>query len=102
MPSTAMVNDCVFIVVEEIYLFCYLDPKQFRATVLWLEDQKIRHYKIEERAGLRMLEAETEWDVAFEAFKKSVGVPEYLKSRTEELAWLLAYATRLEYYDNCE
>ena len=78
------------------------DPKQFRNTVLWLEDQKIRHYKIEERAGLRKLDSVAEWDAAYETYKKSVGVPEDFKTRTEELAWLLYYATRLEYSDNCE
>lgn len=78
------------------------DPKQFRTIVLWLEDQKIRHYKIENRAGLRKLDAVSEWDAAYEEFKKGVGVPEDLKTRTEELAWLLSYATRLEYFDNGE
>ena len=26
---------------------------EFRGLILWLEDQKIRHYKIDDRAGLR-------------------------------------------------
>lgn len=78
------------------------DPKQFRTIVLWLEDQKIRHYTIEDRAGLRKLDSVEEWDAAFDKFKTDVGVPEDLKSRTEELAWLLAYSTRLEYYDHGE
>ena len=29
------------------------DVNEFRNLIIWLEDQKIRHYKIEDRAGLR-------------------------------------------------
>lgn len=50
---------------------------------------------------MRKFDSEAEWDAAYEIFKKDVGVPETLKSRIEEMAWLLSYATRLEYYDNC-
>ena len=37
------------------------DEKEFRNLVLWLEDQKIRHYKIEERKGLRETDA-ADWN----------------------------------------
>ena len=30
-----------------------LDDQQFRNFVIWIEEKKIRHYKIEEREGLR-------------------------------------------------
>ena len=36
-----------------VVLTSILDEKKFRNLVVWLEDQKIRHYKIEDRAGLR-------------------------------------------------
>lgn len=51
---------------------------------------------------MRKLDAVSEWDAAYEEFKKGVGVPEDFTTRTEELAWLLSYATRLEYSDNGE
>jgi hypothetical protein len=65
-----------------------------------LEDQKIRIYKIEDRDPMRKVHAETEWDATYEAYKKEINMPADLKTRTEELSWLMAYAVRLEYYDN--
>lgn len=104
MLLTAVVSSVTFpsYLMPNRKILSFPDPKQFRTTILWLEDQKIRHYKIEDRAGLRKFDSEEEWDAAYEVFKKDVGVPESLKSRIEEMAWLLSYATRLEYYDNCE
>ena len=34
-----------------------VDEQQFRNLVVWLEDQKIRQYKIEERTALRTVSA---------------------------------------------
>lgn len=39
---------------------------QFRNLVLWLEDQKIRNYKIDERENLRQLQNNDVWNKAFE------------------------------------
>uniref|UniRef100_A0A1L8DAK3 Putative carnitine deficiency-associated protein n=1 Tax=Nyssomyia neivai TaxID=330878 RepID=A0A1L8DAK3_9DIPT len=77
------------------------DPKQFRSTVLWLEDQKIRHYKIEDRAELRKIDS-NEWDAAYAKYKVDIKIPAGLKSPTEELAWIMGYAVRLEYFDNVD
>ncbi|XP_055676546.1 RNA transcription, translation and transport factor protein [Lutzomyia longipalpis] len=77
------------------------DPKQFRSTVLWLEDQKIRHYKIEDRAELRKIDS-NEWDAAYAKYKVDLKVPAGLGSPIEELAWIMGYAVRLEYFDNVE
>ena len=53
----------------DVYLLCnYVlhditwlpDEKEFRNLVLWLEDHKIRHYKIEDRQGLRNVDT-PEW-----------------------------------------
>lgn len=77
------------------------DPKQFRATILWLEDQKIRHRKIEDRADLRnFLDKPNEWTDEYNVYKRELGMPTILKSPTEELAWIIGYAIRLEYYDD--
>ena len=39
------------------------DEGTFRNMIVWLEDTKIRHYKIEDRAGLRDVNAPT-WPAA--------------------------------------
>ncbi|XP_058823906.1 RNA transcription, translation and transport factor protein [Topomyia yanbarensis] len=78
------------------------DPKEFRNIVLWLEDQKIRHYTIEDRANLRKTGSSTEWDPAYEKYKLDLGFPANLTSKTEELTWLFLYAIKLEYSDNAD
>jgi RNA transcription, translation and transport factor protein len=45
-------------------LFLLLAEAAFRALVIWLEDQKIRHYTIEDRAALRQANDEA-WPDAF-------------------------------------
>lgn len=78
------------------------DPKEFRNIVLWLEDQKIRHYTIEDRANLRKVASAADWDPAYDQFKKDLKFPTDLKSRVEELTWLFLYAIKLEYSDNAD
>lgn len=78
---------------------------QFASTVLWLEDQKIRYYKIEDREALRNIDItkdwEPAWELAYKQFQIDVGMPTaILRSAAEELSWLLSYAVRLEYLDN--
>lgn len=74
------------------------DRSQFANTVLWLEDQKIRHYKIEDRTGLRAI-GTPNWETAYGKYKEDVGMMK-LNNPVEELSWLLSYAVRLEYFDN--
>ena len=40
------------------------DEQEFRNLVVWLEDQKIRLYKIEDRTGLRNT-ASSDWPSTF-------------------------------------
>jgi RLL motif containing protein 1 len=40
-----------------------------------------------------------QWDASYENYKKEISMP-ILKTRIEELSWLISYAVRLEYYDN--
>lgn len=77
------------------------DSRDFASTILWLEDQKIRHYKIEDREQLRKIEEPDAWKTAYGQYKSDLGVPE-LSSATEELVWILSYAIRLEYLDNAD
>lgn len=67
--------------------------------VLWLEDQKIRHYKIEEREGLRNIDNKI-WTEAYDIYQKDLVSPVVDGTLNEQLNWLLSYAVRLEFADN--
>lgn len=77
------------------------EEKQFRNFVLWLEDQKIRHYKIEDRAELRKVSS-TDWPQVFNKYKNDLSCPKELKTNLDQLKWIVAYAIKLEYLDNGE
>ncbi|CAF4895033.1 RNA transcription, translation and transport factor protein [Pieris napi] len=75
------------------------DEKEYRSVVLWLEDQKIRHYKIEEREGLRNIDSGN-WKEAYDIYQKDLVSPMVDGTLNEQLNWLLSYAVRLEFADN--
>lgn len=62
---------------QAAFFFCFPshpDETEFRNFIVWLEDQKIRHYKIEDRGNLRNISS-SEWPESFEKvtfFFKSV------------------------------
>lgn len=67
--------------------------------ILWLEDQKIRQYKIETREGLRQMQS-NDWQKAFDTYIKDVGCPIPSNKPIEQFEWLLSFAVRLEFADN--
>ena len=75
------------------------DTNGFRNLVLWLEDQKIRHYKIEDRKGIRDTDS-PDWPKAFTKYREDLACPVQSEKPAEQLEWLLAFAVRLEYADN--
>ncbi|XP_054154173.1 RNA transcription, translation and transport factor protein-like [Oppia nitens] len=78
------------------------DTKQFRQLMTWLEDQKIRHYKIEDRYRLRDIDGK-DWDTMFERYLSDISCPnDILKSKHLILDWILTLAIRLQYEDNLE
>lgn len=77
------------------------DEKQVRNLVLWLEDQKIRQYKVEDRASLRDIGSE-DWAKTFQKYCQDVACPLQGAKLSEQLEWLLGFAVRLEYADNCK
>ncbi|KAH3844395.1 RNA transcription, translation and transport factor protein-like [Dreissena polymorpha] len=81
--------------------FNWKEESEFQNLVAWLEDQKIRHYKIEERAGLRNI-ASADWSRAFDKYLRDLGCPYPPADRSAMLDWLLGYAVRLEYGDDVE
>lgn len=78
------------------------DEKEYRSVVLWLEDQKIRHYKIEEREGLRNIDNMDIWMEAYDTYQRDLVSPAVHLTPKEQLNWLLSYAVRLEYADNVD
>ncbi|XP_046402283.1 RNA transcription, translation and transport factor protein [Ischnura elegans] len=76
------------------------DDRQFRSLIVWLEDQKIRHYKIEDRENLRNITS-PDWPSYFQQYNKDLVAPDF-KKREEQLDWLLSFAVRLDYADNAE
>uniref|UniRef100_A0A8C7JTU5 RNA transcription, translation and transport factor protein n=1 Tax=Oncorhynchus kisutch TaxID=8019 RepID=A0A8C7JTU5_ONCKI len=81
-------------------LFC-TDETEFRNFIVWLEDQKIRHYKIEDRGNLRNIPS-SGWPKSFEQYLQDVNCPFTVEERQESVDWLLGLAVRLEYGDNVE
>ncbi|XP_039254490.2 RNA transcription, translation and transport factor protein-like [Styela clava] len=77
------------------------DDKQFKLIILWIEDQKVRHYKIDERQELRKFE-EPAWTKAFTKYLTDVMCPFSSSDKMSALDWLLGLAVRLEYGDNVE
>ncbi|NXE42732.1 RTRAF protein, partial [Ptilorrhoa leucosticta] len=75
------------------------DETEFRNFIVWLEDQKIRHYKIEDRGNLRNIHSD-DWPKSFEKYMKDVNCPFKIQERQETVDWLLGLAVRLEYGDN--
>eukprot|EP00128_Syssomonas_multiformis_P000242 Colp12_sorted_trinity150504_noHs@4383 len=77
----------------------------WRSLVIWLEDIKIRHYKIKDRADLKS-KKDAEWFSVFFKYLADLGCPFTtstpfdLPQRQRILNWLLAFAVRLEYSDN--
>lgn len=77
------------------------DNQSFKHIILWIEDQKIRHYKIDGRSGLRNLQ-EPGWTKNFDTYLKEVMCPFPSKDKMSVLDWLLGLAVRLEFGDNVE
>uniref|UniRef100_A0A2K6EUU5 RNA transcription, translation and transport factor protein n=1 Tax=Propithecus coquereli TaxID=379532 RepID=A0A2K6EUU5_PROCO len=77
------------------------DETEFRNFIVWLEDQKIRHYKIEDRGNLRNIHS-SDWPKFFEKYLRDVNCPFEIQDRQEAIDWLLGLAVRLEYGDNAE
>ncbi|KAL8182806.1 UNVERIFIED_CONTAM: hypothetical protein K2H54_001727 [Gekko kuhli] len=56
------------------------DETEFRNFIIWLKDQKIRHYKIGDRGNLRNIHNAAEWTKSFEKYLKDDAAPEGVKN----------------------
>lgn len=64
-----------------------------------MEDQRIRHYKVEDRSNLRDFKSPN-WETTYRTYLSDIACPVTNKKREEELEWMLSFAVRLEYGDN--
>jgi len=89
---------------ENAQKFNAQDDIQFKNLILWLEDQKIRYYTIEDRASLRNLDS-NQWNVAFKQYLEQLGCPFDSNNSDQKnllIDWLLGHAVRLEYADQVD
>lgn len=81
-----------------------IDSNEFRRFVVWLENNKIRHYTKENRANLVQINA-PEWNQSFVTYLDDVGV-KYSKDKKPDIPKvveaLLRKAIALEYHDKAE
>ncbi|EFN82210.1 RNA transcription, translation and transport factor protein [Harpegnathos saltator] len=76
------------------------NDQHFRKVIVWLEDQKIRHYTIDDRAPLRDITS-PEWPKVFEKYCNDVKCP-ITKNAADQLEWFIGYAIWLEFGDDCQ
>ena len=78
------------------------NSEDLRALIVWLEDQKIRHYKIEERTDLRVNTGDN-WTATFQKYLKDLECPyDHSVELSAALDWLLGVAVRYEFCDSCK
>ncbi len=79
-----------------------IDKKKFRATVVWLEDQRVRHLKPEEREALRDTESDG-WDDAWSDYLQQLGCDSKVyQNRKNQLMWLMGRATQLYFAERAD
>jgi len=80
--------------------FDHNDRAQYQNVVIWLEDQKIRHYRIEDRTVLREVDDSAKWTETFNKYLTDVSCPHDQSNSTAVLDWLLGLAVRVNYSEN--
>ncbi|XP_011881881.1 PREDICTED: UPF0568 protein C14orf166 homolog [Vollenhovia emeryi] len=76
------------------------NPQHLRKVIVWLEDQKIRHYTIDDRNRLRDITSQ-EWPSIFEKYCNDVKCP-ITKNELDQLEWFIGHAISLEFGDDHE
>ncbi|XP_014251377.1 RNA transcription, translation and transport factor protein [Cimex lectularius] len=77
------------------------DFNHFKNLILWLEDQFIRLYKIEDRDGLRDVKS-NQWMEHYKKYCKDLESPIPYDNKPESLEWIVGLAVRQEYSDGKE
>lgn len=77
-------------------------PVELKSLVVWLEDQKIRHYKIEERQDLRSKTGDG-WMESYRKYLSALECPfDVTINSLSCIEWLLELAIRCEFDDKAE
>ncbi|KAK5647616.1 hypothetical protein RI129_002508 [Pyrocoelia pectoralis] len=74
------------------------DEKQFRKVIAWLEENKIKKYKSNNRPISDI--NSSNWKKSFEQYKKDVSCPVKSNLTIEELDWFVNFALDIEYLKN--
>lgn len=74
------------------------DESSVRQLVVWVEDHKIRHYKIEQRKPLKEVQ-EPGWPNVFKKYLSDLKCPFQPQSVPSVIDWLLSLAVQLEFSD---
>lgn len=77
------------------------DEKSFRDLIVWLEDQKIRHYKIEDRGEIKGIDSK-DWPTAYKRYLGELNCPASPSDRAAVVDWLLGLSVKFEYGDSAE
>lgn len=78
------------------------DREQLKALVVWLENQKIRFYKIEDRTALSEKDGE-EWMADFKKYLEDLACPFLSPLKLSSACdWLVAVAVKYEFDDKCK
>lgn len=90
--------------VIELFKFHYstiflIDEQSVRQLIVWLEDHKIRHYKIEARVPLKAIQ-DSNWPTVFKKYLSDLKCPFAPNTLPSVIDWLLGLAVQLEYTDD--
>lgn len=77
------------------------NTQHFRKVIVWLEDQKIRYYKIEDRKNLRDIHS-PEWPKVFEQYCNDLNCPITSKNEADLLEWFIGHTIWLDFGDDCK
>ena len=110
--ATGLMSQCEMALARKLKALGYHSPdnvdvkdeEQLKALVVWLEDQKIRHYKIEDRAPLREKNGK-EWMDAFRTYLKDLECPFLECDASAVLSaceWTVGLAVKYEFEEECE
>ena len=84
-----------------LYFCTLLDDRQFKNAIIWLEDQKIRRYKIEEREELRNSTGEA-WNNVYRQYLQDLDCPFADGARAEIFDWLLGLGVHFEFAEKAD
>lgn len=89
--------ETTFFLILWLLIIIIPGDEHLRKVVVWLEEQKIRHYKIDERKGLRDITS-NDWPQVYQKYCDDLACP--VKSpHLAQLEWLIYTAVKDEVND---